>query len=504
MTSARGGECLIALCALVWLAGCAADTADKQMMMDPNNCVPGSIGCNAITGTGGMSATISGTGGTLAPIGTGGSGVVGTGSGGAGSMQVVSENVPCDVAQIVSNRCTGCHGNKLNFGAPMPLMKASDFQAMGKLDTAHKVYEIANTRINATDSNLKMPPVSITDRPSAADLQTFSTWLTGGAMPVATGGCAITQGTIDMGGMMNADAGMMPGTHMGGASIDKIEYNDSEMKCYKFITHADGDASQPFTVGTTPDMYTNFLFAAPWTGMQYARSFEIVTGNSEVIHHWLFFRNTVPEPDLSVQPGSGTHPDGLLLHGWAPGASPMYYDPDVGLEMPSDTGYTLETHHNNTTGAPAPDSSGVEVCVTPKVPAHVATISWLGSDAIAGTSAMGTCAPTSNDEIHLIAAQPHMHLKGQHMKVVLNHAAGGTEIVHDADFSFDYQRYYVFDFLMKPGDTIDTTCTYSAPATFGQSTQNEMCYFFTVAWPSLALTSPNFASSAIHGQNTCM
>jgi copper type II ascorbate-dependent monooxygenase-like protein len=377
---------------------------------------------------------------------------------------------------------------------------------MGKLDTTHKVYEIANTRINATDTKLKMPPVSIDTRPTAAAITALTNWFTAGAMPAATGGCAITQGTIDMGGTMNADAGTMPppGTHMGGASIDKIEYDDPEMKCYKFITHEAGDASTPYSVGTTPDMYTNFTFAAQWTGTQYARSFEIITGNSEVIHHWLFFRNTVAEPDLAVQPGSGTHPDGILLHGWAPGASPMYYDPDVGVEMPADTGYTLETHHNNTTGAPAPDSSGVEVCVTPKVPTHIATISWLGSDAIAGTSAMGTCDPSSNDDIHLIAAQPHMHLKGQHMKVVLNRAAGGTEIVHDADFSFDYQRYYVFDFVMQPGDTLDTTCTYSQPATFGQSTQNEMCYFFTVAWPPLALTSPNFASSAIHGQNTCM
>jgi hypothetical protein len=500
MTSARASECWIALCAFAWWAGCAADTGDKQTMMDGMSCIPGSIGCNAITGSGGIVGAAPGTGGTTS-IGTGGTTSIGTG--GTTSTPVVSENVPCGVAQVVSTNCTGCHGMKLNFGAPMALMKASDFQAMGKLDAAHKVYEIANTRINSTDTNLKMPPVSIEKRPTATDVQTLTTWLTAGAMPAATGGCAITQGTIDM-GMMNADAGMMPGTHMGGASITKIEYDDPEMKCYKFITHANGDAAQPFSVGTTPDMYTNFTFAAPWTGMQYARSFDIITGNSEVIHHWLFFRNTGPEPDLAVSPGSGTHPDGILLHGWAPSASPMYMDPDVGQEMPDDVGYTLETHHNNTTGAAAPDSSGVEVCVTPKVPEHIATISWLGSDSIAGTSASGTCDPSSNDEIHLIAAQPHMHLKGQHMKVVLNRAAGGTEIVHDADFSFDYQRYYVFDFVMKPGDTLDTTCTYSAPATFGQSTQNEMCYFFTLAWPPLALTSPNFASSAIHGQNTCM
>ena len=41
-----------------------------------------------------------------------------------------------------------------------------------------------------------------------------------------------------------------------------------------------------------------------------------------------------------------------------------------------------------------------------------------------GTSARGTCNPSSNEPIHLIASQPHMHLKGRHMTVVINRAAG--------------------------------------------------------------------------------
>jgi hypothetical protein len=60
---------------------------------------------------------------------------------------------------------------------------------------------------------------------------------------------------------------------------------------------------------------------------------------------------------------------------------------DVDTEMPADVAYTLETHHNNTTGVTAADASGLEICVTPMVPTHVASLSWLGTDAISGTTA---------------------------------------------------------------------------------------------------------------------
>ena len=54
--------------------------------------------------------------------------------------------------------------------------------------------------------------------------------------------------------------------------------------------------------------------------------------------------------------------------------------------------------------------------------------------------------------------------------------------------------------MLEEGDFITTTCTYSAPATFGSSTDSEMCYFFSIAWPAGQLG----ASPAIHGANTCL
>jgi hypothetical protein len=93
-----------------------------------------------------------------------------------------------------------------------------------------------------------------------------------------------------------------------------------------------------------------------------------------------------------------------------------------------------------------------------------------------------------------------MHKKGTHMKVVVNRANGMKETIHDEDFNFDNQRYYIMDTILMPGDTFTTTCTYNAPATFGQSTDNEMCYFFPIAWPAGAMAS----GAGIHGPTTCL
>jgi len=86
-----------------------------------------------------------------------------------------------------------------------------------------------------------------------------------------------------------------------------------------------------------------------------------------------------------------------------------------------------------------------------------------------------------------------------HQKVVINRKDGMKEVIHDKPFSFDDQRYYILDTVLMPGDTISTTCTYSSPATFGTSSDSEMCYFFTIAWPAGSIGT----NSLIHGANTC-
>jgi hypothetical protein len=345
-----------------------------------------------------------------------------------------------------------------------------------------------------------MPPASSPAIP-AADLAKLNTWLTGGAKGVAS--CGTT--TPDA-GAPKPDAGNTTPTNSGGsggANKDPIDYRDPNLKCYEFRAYTQGNKSAAYSVPTTPDLYVNFNIRAPWTGTQYIRSFRSLIDNKTVLHHWLFFRNMRPQAE-TVSRSSGTHPNDEMLYGWAPGGDDMYMHKDVGMAIPSGSTFTLELHYNNRTGRAAPDRSGVEICVTPTKPDKVAGLSWVGTDAISGTSATGTCRPTSNQTAHIIATQPHMHVKGRHMKVVQTKRNGQKTTIHDKPFDFNYQRMYLENITVEPGDSLQTTCTYSSPARFGTATTDEMCYYFSIHWPAGALRSNNAIANLIHGDNTCM
>jgi hypothetical protein len=207
--------------------------------------------------------------------------------------------------------------------------------------------------------------------------------------------------------------------------------------------------------------------------------------------------------DGSVSAQIGAHPDGQLMHGWAPGGGDLYFTPDIGVEMGNETGYLLELHYNSNDPS-AMDASGLEICVTSRPPENVTVLSLLGTDAINGTASSGTCRPRGNQRIRILAGTPHMHLKGRHMRVVVNRAGGQQEVVHDEPFAFENQRVYPEDFWLEPGETITTTCTFSSPAAFGRGTNEEMCYWFAMHYPALALSDGAPIGTLIHGANSCL
>jgi hypothetical protein len=81
---------------------------------------------------------------------------------------------------------------------------------------------------------------------------------------------------------------------------------------------------------------------------------------------------------------------------------------------------------------------------------------------------------------------------------------GTKETLHDKDFDFAFQVTYRKDITLYPGDTITTTCKFSQPMTFGESTGSEMCYLFTMAYPKGALASPDAWGSLAHGGSSCL
>jgi len=287
-----------------------------------------------------------------------------------------------------------------------------------------------------------------------------------------------------------------------GTSLGPFVGWDEGVECYPFTAFQPGDKSTPYSVGTAVDKYMGFGFKPPWEGTRYVRAFRTIVDNDKVLHHWILFEEPTAA-DGNATEIIGAHPGGAMMHGWAPGGTDLYFTPDLGMRMEGNSSYLLEVHYNSNDPS-AVDASGVEVCVSDQKPQNEAIISWLGTDAINGPSAQGTCRPRATEPIHIVAATPHMHLKGTHMKVTLQRAAGGTEVVHDEPFSFQNQRGYQQNLIVQPGDSLTTACTYNAPTTFGRGTNEEMCYWFALAYPAGALTDNGFIGTLTHGANACL
>ena len=411
-----------------------------------------------------------------------------------GDQKPTAGELPCDVQAIVEQHCSNCHGAVPRFGGPMPLVTADDWHVPAITDPTETMYHIARERMNYSvdqSPDLAIQHVAFGPMPpapnpvlNAEELAVMNNWIDGGALAKAgADSCDLTR-----------------------PEIDKPE-PIPEVNCieHKFLAHADDQMDVPFHVGEARDAYYNFTFLAPWTKPVYAKVIKPVIDNDRALHHWLLYKKIgTLFRHGSVQVSTGAHVGGQLINGWAPGGDPHYYGEDLGRLLEPGY-YNLEIHYNSD-DPDAYDTSGISICYVEEEPEKVAELVWLGTDAILGREASATCVPENQTEpIHILSVTPHMHVKGRHMKSVINRVDGTKEILHDQPFNFDSQVTWNFkkDVIIYPGDTITTTCTYSEPAIFGRGTNAEMCYLYTTAWPIGALRD-NKLLSLIHGPNTCL
>ncbi|KAK6190938.1 hypothetical protein SNE40_002698 [Patella caerulea] len=109
---------------------------------------------------------------------------------------------------------------------------------------------------------------------------------------------------------------------------------------------------------------------------------------------------------------------------------------------------------------------------------------------------------TFNGSIFLTTGLNHMHYLGisQHVKLT---RTDGTEVMltNDEKYSYDTPVLYQYEtpIEVKPGDSIETVCTYRSisrktTAVYGEGTFDEMCFGIFNYYPAEALTSPMCAT----------
>jgi hypothetical protein len=387
-----------------------------------------------------------------------------------------------------------------------------------------KMYQLARIRLNGEMGTAKMPqggPLSDTQ------FTALNGWLTANAPAGTETTCTMTPAMNDPN-----DPTLLPpddGTtaveskattsqcDLPGARDPLVAREEGEV-CYNFQAHGQSspDDTSKFDV-PLDESYNQFYYAVPWPAGSVATRFGSDFDNEPVLHHWLMFSSISPNPPGTVATnvtGTTLGENAELLAGWAVGGCTTDYGPDIGTKLPDDGAIMVQWHHFNSTGAPAQDGSKVQICVVPAAKRkNIAGLTFLGTEDIAipgmgqGT-ASSDCTNNSGSDITILGFTPHMHTIGTHMQSIVMRANGGkTEMVFDKDFVFNEQvNYREAPFLvLKPGDTVRSTCTWTNPAPtpvgFGQSTHDEMCYQFTVAYPYGALNNGVF--SLIGATNTC-
>jgi hypothetical protein len=440
----------------------------------PGGVAPGIPGAGAAIAGG---ATLAGTGtGTLPPGGT---------TAGVGAS---AGDLPCDVQKALKEKCQTCHSNPPTGAAPMPLVTLADFNAASKVMPGQKISARVKARIN--DTKLPMPPAG-RDALTAAEKTALQGFIDGGLKP-STMACAPSAGT-------GGGAGGATGGATGGIGIGDYVPPDSECDVLMELRAHGGQGATdttPFMAPAGGDHYEMFWFKPSWTEKMHVIRIDPIIDNSAVLHHWLLYQKA----NGSEQVGSHASDIGLqssdsaLLSGWAPGNKSIPLGTQVGLQTIAAQGrYGIEIHYNTSANPPnRADRSGARICATKKLRPHEAAVHWLGTQAIIGTSATGTC--TVPMQSHIIAMSPHMHKLGKYMKTIVTKKSGGTVTITDKPFAFDDQQIFPIDapggeVVVEPGDVITTTCDYTGFATFGTGTSDEMCYNFVVAYPVGSLQS---------------
>lgn len=414
--------------------------------------------------------------------------------------------MPCAVKDALAAACQKCHGANPTFGAPMPLVTAADFQRASPSDAATPVYKLAMARMN--DAMRPMPPASAI---SARDKQTLSDWLASGAVP--------TEPTEVSCAPRQPEAGA-PTVHDEAYFRNGITPDPGET-CYELTTHggqSEGDTSK-FDV-RAGEFYEQFYFRVPWTQDEVMTRFGAKYDNLKVLHHWLLFTSSMGPNKIGTHEsvsGSTIGDTAQLIAGWAVGGDHVEFPKDTGLELTTTGILNMQWHYFNAGDNVEPDATRVQVCTVPKsMRKNIGSLTFLGTENFNGPLGMpaktksdfnGTCVNDSGGPITIFGFTPHMHKFGINMRAVIQRKNGMMEEVFNKPFDFNSQISYVLPtpIQLEAGESIISTCTFNntsnAGVPFGPSSDQEMCYNFTMSYPARALD--NGIPSLIGATNTC-
>jgi len=406
-------------------------------------------------------------------------GLVVPGSSHAPGAGAGGDGLPCDVSRVLGARCQKCHASSPVAGAPMPLVTYADTQRPSKTKPDEAVWQRMKSRLH--DASNPMPPDGPLD---PADLAALDAWIDGGAKP----------GTSACGAAPDAGAPVASGP-------SALPCPPSEQRT--FLAHGDGPGGKFHVAKDAGNEYACFTWRTPFASPTQATAFAPVIDDARVVHHWILYKTATAQPDGAFGPCS-MPADAQFVSGWAPGGGNTVLPPNVGQDLRGKgDSFILQLHYWNVAGYDdANDASGVAVCTTTTPRPETAAVVTLGTLGISipphasDVTATATCTDKATAPLHIINAAPHMHMHGTSFRTDIWRGGDPTRsetLVDVPRWDFNSQTGHPVDMMLNPGDVLRTQCHYrndgDTTISFGERTEDEMCFDFVTVWPVSAITS---------------
>ncbi|MDF1694993.1 MAG: T9SS type A sorting domain-containing protein [Saprospiraceae bacterium] len=254
--------------------------------------------------------------------------------------------------------------------------------------------------------------------------------------------------------------------------------------------------------GNNDDEYRYFVLPTGLTEDRVIKAIELRPGNSQIVHHALFFEDTqgraamfdAQTPEYGFEGFGSFGTDEVLNYdqypGYVPGTKPIYYPDGFGQKLSAGADLVIQMHY-----APWPvdaeDKSSVNIFFADEdevVDRFVDDRIMLPFDLPGGFFSFNI-PPNQVKEFHgiwninqdlsLIGLSPHMHYLGKSWEVWLEDPIGNkTNLIKINDWDFNWQGGYYFPRLIpaKAGSKIHAVAVYDNTASNPQNPSNPPKY----------------------------
>ena len=404
--------------------------------------------------------------------------------------EVDDRALPCAVTDVLDKKCRTCHERKPAFGAPMALVTRDDLLAPLPSDPTKRAIDGVLARVHGALKPMPPAPLELLSDAENAALQSWA---------AATPEGACKSQLVDAPSPVSGSLDCTPDLTIAPATpYEMPATTTNQYVCYR----VDVDSAEPRQV----------------IGM------EPLPDNHSILHHVLLFR-VDDEAEAAKVSTTPARCDAMrstfwtFMYGWGPGTGPMKLPPNVGINQPTKAHYVVQLHYNNAQHVGGQrDATGFKFCTTNQLRPFEADVLAFGTEEIRvpakGTYSVScdwTIPDTAADGIHILAMNPHMHGGGTAIETSFLRQTGETTfdepktLAKIDPWNYQDQQWGPVSEVLHPGDVVRHRCAYkndtSRTVTFGENTEDEMCFGFTLYYPRIKAAYWNWAYPSL--QSIC-